>query len=520
MRFQGNPMIQGTNATLDVSPATATTYVVVITDDGLPAGNNAANAIQTIDVIGAPQLNAIADVNACLNYQLPAITGTNLSGTAVYTDGTNGSGNVYAPGSVINIADFASYPVTLYVYDENSLGALVCANEISFNLSITPSISADSASNVVQCSTYILPSLSLNNSYWSNSGGTGINYNEGDSILSTTTLFIYADNGGCTDENQFTITIDPITADVLPDDTGCLDYILPALSANNAYFTQPNRGGIALNAGESITTTSTIYINAQSISGTATCSDESSFEITITGLAIADNFEDVQECESYTLPTLSPNNRYFDQMGGSGTEYFAGDVISGNIRLYIYAGVPGCSAETDFNIAIETTSVTVSEMEDVRACGNYVLPVISNGRYFTQAQGQGIELLAFGVITSTQTIYIFNESGSCSAESDFIVTIDCSPPEPTTCVRFPKFFSPNLDGANDFFTAIVDGNCNANGVLSIYDRYGKLMKIFNPANDNWDGTYNGSNAPSTDYWYHYIDADTRAVVKGHFTLKR
>ena len=517
--IQGNTTILGTNATFDVSPSTATTYVVVVYDDGLPAGSNSGQAVQTINVVGSPQLDPIANVTACTSYTLPVINGTNISSTASYYDNPNGTGTNYAPGTTINFVDFPSYPVTLYAYDENTGTTVVCPSELSFSLTLTPTITADNQTNVVECNSFTLPALSVNNSYWSAPGGNGTNYNQGESILADATIYIYADNGGCSDESQFTVTINSITADILPDAMGCLDYILPSLSPNNSYYTQPNKGGTLLNSGEAITTTSTIYIYAEVGTVPNICADESSFEVTITGLAVADNFENVQACDSYTLPALSANNRYFDQMSGQGTEYFPGEEITTNMTLYIYAGMPGCSAETDFEISLDTP-ITVSELEDVRACENHVLPEISNGRYYTQPQGQGIELLPFGVISDTQTIYIFNVSGSCTAESEFTVTIDCSPPPATTCVNFPKFFTPNSDGANDFFQAFSDTGCTINGTVSIYNQYGSLLSQFDAASDSWDGTYNGLAVPSTDYWYHFIDSQTGAVLKGHFSLKR
>jgi len=516
---QGNTTVMGTNATFDVSPLTSTTYVVVITDDGLPTGSNSGNATHTIDVIGTPQFTQVPDTTACTSYGLPPITGTSLSGSADYNTGTNGSGTAYAPGTIINFADFPTYPVTFYAYDENAGSSVVCSNEMSFMLTLTASITADPATDVTACDSYILPTLSPNNSYWSNSEGTGTNYTAGESIMATTTLFIYADNGGCTDENQFAITINSIQAQQFANAAGCTDYVLEPLNTNNFYYTAPNKGGTRLFPGNSITADTTVYVYAETGTGPNDCNDESSFSITIVGQPQPYSLENVQACENYTLEALPPDYRYYDQMMGNGSEFFAGNVITNNTTLYIYTGMPGCSAETDFNISLDPPT-TASELEDVQVCENYVLPEINNGRYFTQPEGQGNELFAFGVIDSTQTIYIYNESGVCTAETDFIVTIDCSEPKATTCVSFPKFFSPNLDGANDFFEIFSDTDCVVNGTVSIYDRYGKLLRQFDAATDNWDGTFNGINLPNTDYWYRYTDNGNGATVKGHFALKR
>ncbi len=80
-----------------------------------------------------PVINSITDVNQPDTYTLPTITGTNLSGSEKYYTQSGGLGTSYTVGSVINYADFTSYPVTLYAYDE-----LTCGNtEVNFKLTLT-----------------------------------------------------------------------------------------------------------------------------------------------------------------------------------------------------------------------------------------------------------------------------------------------------------------------------------------------------------------------------------------------
>lgn len=81
----------------------------------------------------------------------------------------------------------------------------------------------------------------------------------------------------------------------------------------------------------------------------------------------------------------------------------------------------------------------------------------------------------------------------------------------------PKFFTPNADTVNDIFE--LQGLEVFNRVsVSIFDRYGTLLKFGNSNNTFWDGTFQGKEMPAADYWYH-IKADT-TQFKGHFTLKR
>lgn len=84
----------------------------------------------------------------------------------------------------------------------------------------------------------------------------------------------------------------------------------------------------------------------------------------------------------------------------------------------------------------------------------------------------------------------------------------------------PKYFTPNGDGYNDKWT--VQGylqNSNSIEMITLYDRYGKLLIQFSPLSDGWDGTSNGIEMPSTDYWYVIQLVDGKNIT-GHFTLKR
>lgn len=85
----------------------------------------------------------------------------------------------------------------------------------------------------------------------------------------------------------------------------------------------------------------------------------------------------------------------------------------------------------------------------------------------------------------------------------------------------PKFFTPNNDGLNDYWNVKgLNDTSNVNLIVYIFDRYGKLIKQWNPfSNEGWDGNFNGSQMPSEDYWY-TIKLENNREVKGHFSLHR
>jgi len=82
---------------------------------------------------------------------------------------------------------------------------------------------------------------------------------------------------------------------------------------------------------------------------------------------------------------------------------------------------------------------------------------------------------------------------------------------------YPKFFTPNKDGYNDNWQLYGSKNEPKN-IIYIYDRFGKLLKQLNPTDRGWDGTFNGSKLPTSDYWF-VLKRQNGKQYRGHFTLK-
>lgn len=107
------------------------------------------------------------------------------------------------------------------------------------------------------------------------------------------------------------------------------------------------------------------------------------------------------------------------------------------------------------------------------------------------------------------TVYVRDMRG-CGYDSYEILVVD-----------YPLYFTPNGDGYHD--TWKIEGiDTLTNVKIYIFDRYGKLLKQLSPTGNGWNGTYNGSLMPSSDYWFviEYEEDGTTKEFKAHFTLKR
>lgn len=83
---------------------------------------------------------------------------------------------------------------------------------------------------------------------------------------------------------------------------------------------------------------------------------------------------------------------------------------------------------------------------------------------------------------------------------------------------YPKFFTPNGDGINDVW-AIKNLDQLPDYRISIFNRYGKLLKQMTQNSPGWNGQFNGQQLPSDDYWFDLIFTNGKNI-KGHFSIKR
>jgi hypothetical protein len=121
-----------------------------------------------------------------------------------------------------------------------------CNYDTTYCIYVNPQIVLDTLPDVVQCTPYVLPAitgsnLSGNEAYYTGINGTGTQYNAGDVITSSTTLYVYdsyATNPTCEAQNSFSISIG-VSNTVLncppPSNFNCASAIPPPFPDINAF---------------------------------------------------------------------------------------------------------------------------------------------------------------------------------------------------------------------------------------------------------------------------------------------
>ncbi|WP_227871573.1 choice-of-anchor L domain-containing protein [Flavobacterium kingsejongi] len=427
-----------------VITSTQTIYVYV------PSNNvpNCTDAMHFDIIISQPFETIPTEVQACATYTLPSLEVGN------YYTGPNGTGVQLTPGFVITQSQ------VVYIYNPFNSGQN-CTNQISQNIIINDYPLIDSRADVDTCNApYILTPLAVGN-YFTGPDGTGTQLVAGTAITENQTIYIYATtatNPPCGIGNSFTVTIHNIHADAPADVTRCDLYVLPALTVGN-YYTGPGKTGTPMHAGDSITTTQTLYIYAET-NERFNCIDEHSFLITIIPTPVVAPVANIKICNAYVLPALAVGN-YFTQPNGVGTMLHAGDTLTASEVVYVYAETGtavNCSDQKVFSVSI----FNVEEPEDVFACESYVLPPLTFGKYYRGPNGTGGQVASGSTITNSILLYVYGTAPwtpACTDESSFYITIVKTPQIPAIPATLTTVCDE--DGTNDGITLFNLAQLNA-----------------------------------------------------------
>ena len=114
--------------------------------------------------------------------------------------------------------------------------------------------------------------------------------------------------------------------------------------------------------------------------------------------------------------------------------------------------------------------------------------------------------------TGMHTLFI-RDKGGCGIEK-YVFSI----------LAYPKFFTPNGDGNNDFWKITgFDKTFYTASDIFIYNRFGTLLFRFDENSEGWNGNFQGKILPSNSYWFKVTLIDINSVLiekTGSFSLIR
>jgi gliding motility-associated-like protein len=505
------------NSNYSITSLAAGSYDVTFTNS-LTGCQSAVVATNLLNP-GAPIINPISDVTQCGgSFILPAISGSSLINAQYYTQ-ANGGGGIVSEGTLFE----PDTVITLYAFDAN--GACTASEPFTISLTSIPVITNPGAQTA--CDSYTLGTFSGTNifapTYWTQSGGQGTQLNIGDLISTSSTIFIYDQNGACTSEESFDITIIQTPSITNPgNQSACATYSLPIITGSNLsgsqeYFNNSQAlGGTAISG--AITSSQTVYI----FDSSGTCSDEESFQVTINPLptasisggdtycqgdAVADIVASLTGTADFTLNyTLDGAAQ---TQSGSVTSLSLGNTAGIYVLVSITdANCPNSNLTSTQTIVINSIPNAPTAGTDTLYCDNATPDdlIVQGAGSFTWYSDQNLTNV-LGINSSltpsmnigTTNYYVTETINGCEGPASIVVV------EVDNCgIIVPTAFTPDGDQTNDTWTLLNIDQIYPKNVVSIYNRWGNLLYRSNSGGyelNPWNGKFNDQDLPVGSYYF-------------------
>lgn len=158
----------------------------------------------------------------------------------------------------------------------------------------------------------------------------------------------------------------------------------------------------------------------------------------------------------------------------------------------------------------ETATITDVTVNDFSANNTIAVDVDGTGIYEYSLDGENYQDTPFfeNIEPGILSIHVRDKNGCGIAVKEIAV------------LGYPKFFTPNGDGVNDYWQLTgVNDEFEPDALIMIYDRYGAIIAQISPASSGWSGKSDAHMFPASDYWFRVILRSGREFT-GHFALKR
>ncbi|AOC95726.1 hypothetical protein BB050_02631 [Flavobacterium anhuiense] len=224
------------------------------------------------------------------------------------------------------------------------------------------------------------------------------------------------------------------------------------------------------------------------------------------------NFEDVTQylCKGDEI-TLDVATGFSSYTWSNGRTTNSTQVNTAGDYSVTVTDVNGCKKTKLFKVILsEPATITGADVKDFSGIDNSVKILYTGvGNYEFSLDGNTFQDdPTFTQISPGIYNAIARDKNGCGPSNVFQIYV----------LDYPRFFTPNGDGYNDLW-AIKNIDQMPDYTISIFDRYGKLLKQMNQNGSGWNGIFNGREMPSDDYWFTLLFVNGKNV-KGHFSLKR
>lgn len=337
-------------------------------------------------------------------------------------------------------------------------------------------------------------------------------------ISQPTTYYASAYDAGCTTAARTAVTAS-VTA--LPTVTATNTTV--NVCDNNSPILEATASNGTINWYDSATATTPIGsgspFTAPAVTSNATFYAEAVYNgcVSATRLAITVNHFDnpvlpetitlVDFCEG-TDTTLDATMANVTYLWSTGATTASIDVTAGGTYTVEVTNPAACSATRTFEVTMKAAPVISDVIVDTDRATVVMQNNDPENYQFSIDAGPYQTSPVFDNLVSGRHLIIAQSINGCG-EYPFVVVI----------YLIPKYFTPNGDNTNDFFT-LAGMTALPQASVKIFDRYGKLLTVLNRYNRQWDGTFNGNPLPASDYWYVIkIDNET-PEIRGHFAMMR
>ena len=181
------------------------------------------------------------------------------------------------------------------------------------------------------------------------------------------------------------------------------------------------------------------------------------------------------------------------------------------VFIRLFSTNNSCFEIVELNLSLvyptEITEIKVNDLGE-----NNTVTILPYDGNFTYSLN-GITFQSSNVFSNVSSgeyyAYMKDVTANCSSVSDKFYVLS-----------YPKFFTPNGDGINDFWR-IRMSQFQYSIDVEIYDRFGKFITNFDKNSGGWDGKHKGKEQPATDYWFKIIKTTNKETIyHGHFSLIR